>query len=90
MAVIQGQCSLIMSKNDVKNILPKERQYTGRDYPLLLLIPTRENFNKGDVYLPEDGMNPCNYLIKENRRKEVRCCYYFSLLGQNIFPFDYF
>lgn len=88
--MLRGQCSLIMSKNDVKNILPKERQYRGRDYPLLLLIPTRENFNKGDVYLPENGINPCSYLIKENRRKEVRFCCYFSLLGQNIFLFDYF
>lgn len=88
--MLRGQCSLIMSKNDVKNILPKERQYRGRDYPFLLLIPTRENFNKGDVYLPENGINPCSYLIKENRRKEVRFCCYFSLLGQNIFLFDYF
>ena len=47
--MLRGQCSLIVSKNDVKNILPKERQYRGRDYPLLLLIPTRENFNKGDI-----------------------------------------
>lgn len=61
LALLWGQHFLIKLKEWCKKYTTKERHgIWNRDYLLLLLVSARENFNKGDVYLPENGMNPCN------------------------------